>query len=214
MKQSNNYSPVLGQGNFKYKKIDLSVDGEIEQNESKDWYTYLENLPYINKNIVHYGGYLEKRFFYSNKELFGEGQTRREYHLGIDLWLPEHTKIHAPSDCLVHSVAYNKSDLDYGFTVILKHNIRNQIFYTLYGHLSSWNINKLKANMKLSQGEKFCEIGGHKENGGWPPHLHLQKIYDLEGNYGDYPGVCTAQKLPFYRNNCPTPSSLVSNTLS
>lgn len=201
--------PVLGNGDFVYKKIDLSINGDLGKSNSENWYQYLEELPTTDPTIIHYGGYLEKRFFYSNEELFGKGATRRDIHLGIDLWAQENTMVYAPLEGVVHSIHYNEASLDYGHTVILKHKVGNQKFYSLYGHLSSWHCSMLKSNMKIAKGDSFCKIGGHAENGGWPPHLHLQLINNLGDYAGDYPGVSSALKIDFFRNNCPDPSPLI-----
>jgi len=205
---------VLGQKSQTYKRIDLSIDGaianELHQTEKKfDWYAYLHDLPETEPSFIYHGGYLEKRFFYSNEQLFGKGKERRNIHLGVDLWVSVDTPIFAPFDGIVQSIHYNDSELDYGHTIILKHEIGDQIFYSLYGHLSSSHVHKLKANDHLEKGQEFCSIGAHAENGGWPPHLHLQLIQDLEDHIGDYPGVCSLSKLEFYKKNCPDPSHLI-----
>ena len=46
-------------------------------------------------------------------------------------------------------------------------------------------------------------------NGDYPPHLHFQIINDLQGNFGDYLGVCSANELDFYKENCPDPNLIL-----
>jgi len=46
-------------------------------------------------------------------------------------------------------------------------------------------------------------------NGDYAPHLHFQIIIDMEEKTGDYPGVCSENKLEFYKNNCPNPNLLL-----
>ena len=69
-------------------------------------------------------------------------------HLGVDLFLPEHSPIFAPYDGVLHSFAVNGAPLDYGTAVILRHEA-DQVppkccpvaangggLFSLYGHLS------------------------------------------------------------------------------
>jgi len=209
MKIPNNHFPILGHQSKTYRAIDLSVQGEIALQQKENWYEYLANLPSDFPTIIHHGGYLEHRFFYSNEALFGSGPDRRAFHLGLDLWIPAGTDIYTPFAASVQSVKYNPAALDYGNTIILRHEIEDFVFYSLYGHLSASHVGKLKANDLLKKGEKFCTIGAHAENGGWPPHLHLQLMLDLQDHEGDYPGVSSAAKLDYYKRNCPDPTPLI-----
>jgi len=204
----NNY-PVLGHHSKEYKHLDLSINGEVGKTKKETWYEYLTDLPKEEAAVVYYGGYHERRFFYTNEDLFGSGSNKRDIHLGVDLWVLKDTEIYAPFDATIESIRYNAEHLDYGHTIILKHTQEGKFFYSLYGHLSSWHIDKLKANDHVSKGEVFCKIGGQQENGGWPPHLHLQLILDLGNIQGDYPGVCSKDQQEFYRQNCPDPSPLI-----
>jgi len=54
-------------------------------------------------------------------------------------------------------------------------------------------------------------VGGPHVNGGWPPHLHLQLVTELQlgGWQGDYPGVCARGDWPAYRRLCPDPNLLL-----
>jgi hypothetical protein len=57
----------------------------------------------------------------------------------------------------------------------------------------------------IVRGEVFAYLGTAEENVNWPPHLHFQLIYDLQGRSGDYPGVCFREELSFQKKNCPDP---------
>lgn len=209
MQNDQEYFPVLGPCNLEYKKLDLSIRSELAKTNVHSWHSYLTDLPLIEKSIIYYGGYLEKRFFYTNEKLFGSGKDKREYHLGIDLWVQTETPIHAPLNSIVHSIGNNQNNLDYGHTIILKHPSNTNFNYSLYGHLSSWHLSQLKVNKEIKKGEIFCKVGNQEENGGWPPHLHLQVMKHLNGNIGDYPGVSSAAMLEYYKVNCPNPISLI-----
>ena len=85
------------------------------------------------------GKYSEVRSIYSAEQFYHdslEGDEKRTIHLGIDIFAKAGTCIYAPFDGVVHHLNDNRSHLDYGPTVILKHQPSDgPLFYTLYGHL-------------------------------------------------------------------------------
>lgn len=200
--------PLLGKNKKEYSLLDLSISGDIYKNNRENWRDELGKLA-ESESVVFYGGYLEKRFFYSNNELFGKGDQKRDIHIGVDLWAKEGTKIYCPFNATVHSMANNNTNLDYGYTVILQHQLDGFTFYSLYGHLSDDHLLSLKVNDSLPSGSSFCQIGDQNQNGNWPPHLHFQLIIDIGNHFGDYPGVCNSNDLEFYNNNCPDGSSFI-----
>ena len=153
------------------------------------------------------GGYLERRNLYGLSDHFGSGE-RRDIHLGIDIWAPAGHPIYVPQDGIVHSFAYNDQHLDYGYTIILKHESRDGIYHTLYGHLSSEYLDQWQVGQEVNMGTKFASLGARTENGGWPPHLHFQVIRDMGEWRGDYPGVCAQSDLEHYKENCPDPRGM------
>ncbi len=186
--------------------IDLSADNMQALNIRKDGELndYIYSVLTANKRIFAFGGYHEKRGFYQS-DLFSNPNEQRDIHLGIDIWCEAHTPIYAPQSGLIHSFAYNDKELDYGYTLILQHNFGGHKIHSLYGHLSSSHINQWQIGMTIKEGELIGHIGPKYENGGWAPHLHLQLIFDMEGMLGDYPGVCSLDKLKHYSINCPNP---------
>ena len=106
--------------------------------------------------------------------------------------------------------SYNNTNYgDYGPTLILKHKIEDELFYTLYGHLSLASIERIKVGVEVKQGEQIATLGTTEVNGDYPPHLHFQIIKDIQDYKGDYPGVCNQMDLEFYRGNCPDPNLLL-----
>ena len=85
----------------------------------------------------------------------------------------------------------------------------NHIFYTLYGHLSVDSLDGLFVNKEFKAGDTIGRLGTPDINVNYAPHLHFQIIKDLEGNHGDYPGVCAKEQLYFYQENCPDPNILL-----
>lgn len=207
--------PVLGNGYIPtdYLSVDLSVNnGNIRGLDVVEGLDHFikSKLAESSKKIA-IGGYLEERDFYWSSPLFKSEAEKRTMHLGIDLWTAPMHPIYAPLQGTIQSVKYNSLALDYGYTVLLKHSIAGFTFYTLYGHLSDKDLGNLEVGKNIERGQLFAYIGHPETNGGWAPHLHLQLILDLEGNEGDYPGVCTKAMLKHYSQNCPNPELLVKN---
>lgn len=159
------------------------------------------------------GRYDEPRLLYTST-LFGSSKNpveeRRTVHLGIDLFVSAGSKVHAPLDGIIHTIADNQAPLDYGPVVILKHaRDDNEEFFTLYGHLSREAIQKLSLGQRVAKGETFATIGTIHENGGWPPHLHFQIIADLLQRDKDFPGVAAASEREIWKSICPDPNLLL-----
>lgn len=166
------------------------------------------------------GGYDELRILYAQSELFSppsffkDGKTvvpePRNVHLGIDIWGDEGTEVYAPIGGMIHSFAYNNNLQDYGATIILLHQLESHAFYTMYGHLSVKDIERLKEGSYISRGQLIGHFGNADENGNWPPHLHFQIIKDMRVYKGDYPGVCKISERNHYLENCPDPDVILN----
>jgi murein DD-endopeptidase MepM/ murein hydrolase activator NlpD len=159
------------------------------------------------------GGYGEHRGIYAASALFGGprhgGDEPRVIHLGVDVWTDAGTPVCAPLDAVVHSFADNHRHGDYGATVILAHETGGDTFYSLYGHLARRTLAGLREGRPVARGEVFASLGEPHENGGWPPHLHLQRIRDLGGHRGDYPGVARRSEREAWLLACPDPTGLL-----
>jgi murein DD-endopeptidase MepM/ murein hydrolase activator NlpD len=156
------------------------------------------------------GGYLEDRKLYQRSAIFDNEHDSRTIHLGIDLWIEAGTKVYTPYDGEVFSVKINAGVGDYGPTIILKHQLEGEVFYSLYGHLSLDSIQNLNIGDSFSTGDELCAIGNYPENGHWAPHLHFQLMTNMEDfNDGDYPAVCTKADLEKFREWCPDPSIML-----
>ena len=198
-----------------YVAIDLSFKNialeQIDVSSSKALEIYIDTYLQKNNAKVAFGGYLEKRNIYSRSSYFKQlnDENERNIHLGIDLWSKRDTKVLAVLDGEVHSFQNNTNFGDYGPTIILKHSMNNVEFYSLYGHLSLASIENLKVGKKVLQGEVIGSFGDSAVNGDYAPHLHFQLIKNIQGKFGDYPGVSSKKKLEFYSNNCPNPNLLI-----
>ena len=163
------------------------------------------------------GGYGELRTLYSMSRLFDEnsgglpattGEPRR-FHLGVDIWGAQGTPVYVPLAGVVHGFAFNDHFGDYGATIILRHQINQIAFFTLYGHLSLADIGPLHEGQEVAQGSVFAHFGSPEENGHWPPHLHFQLVHQLGDQKGDYPGVCKYSEKEIYLDNCPDPDLIL-----
>lgn len=155
------------------------------------------------------GGYAEDRVVYKVFNQFTNQQQPRTIHLGIDVWGEVNTPIYAPLGGMVHSVAFNNNNGDYGATIVLQHQLETLQFHTLYGHLSLQSIANVTEGQYINRGNSIGYFGNTQENGGWPPHLHFQIIEDMELKEGDYPGVCAKNEQEKYLNNCPNPDLIL-----
>lgn len=200
----------------KLVKMDFSVDNA---SLNPAVFSHIDNFSnYVNSqlsaNNARYGigGYGEHRAVYSSSKVFDaeqEGGEPRRFHLGLDIWGPAGTPVSAPLGGMVHSLAFNNREGDYGATIILLHQMEAIPFYSLYGHLSLADLVLLEGTY-INRGQVFAHFGGPSENGHWPPHLHLQLIIDIAMRKGDYPGVCRFSEREKYLSNCPDPDLLAN----
>jgi murein DD-endopeptidase MepM/ murein hydrolase activator NlpD len=152
------------------------------------------------------GGYLEHRTIYAVSAHFDTEDEPRRLHLGVDIWGPAGTPIYSPFDGKVHSFQDNDNLGDYGPCIILEHELDGLTLYSLYGHLSRQSLPALTVGMPVKKDQQIATLGNHAENGHWPPHLHFQLMFDMEGKFGDYPGVCKYSEMEKYRINVPDPA--------
>lgn len=138
-----------------------------------------------------FGLYAEKRSVYTAAQFAdAASDERRTRHLGIDIFAPAGTAIHASLDGTVESVTYNADPLDYGHTLILRHTTAaGRPFFTLYGHLGGSLPSLCRPGQTITAGDLIAHLGDWHENGGWAPHLHIQVITSLLTQQGNFFGV-------------------------
>ncbi len=155
------------------------------------------------------GGYFENRMLYARSAHFNTLDEPRRLHLGVDIWGKAGTPVYAPFTGKIHSYADNNHFGDYGPTIILEHNFYGLTFFALYGHLNREALQDLSPGKIIQKNEEIAKFGTAEENGNWPPHLHYQLIFDMEGNVGDYPGVCKNSEKGKYLQNIPDPNLIL-----
>jgi murein DD-endopeptidase MepM/ murein hydrolase activator NlpD len=188
----------LGPNNQELQSIDLKDTSAFE--------SYL--FEQVLRGQVGIGGFFENRSIYRRSAHFG-GAEARSLHLGLDIWAPAGTMVHAPLKAIVHSLADNQGFGNYGPTLILEHRQAPLTFYSLYGHMSSSIFGKWEKGNHVVEGETLGEIGNYPENGDWPPHLHWQVMTDMLGKEGDFPGVAEPTKAAYYQQLCINPRLLL-----
>lgn len=134
----------------------------------------------------------------------------------MDLFAPPGAPVHAPLDGVVHALADNRAEQDYGPVVILAHKLPDNLagfdggaFFTLYGHLSRESIAGLTPGQSVAAGAPFARLGASGENGGWPPHLHFQIVADLLELGTDFPGVAPASQREVWKALSPDPNLML-----
>ena len=164
------------------------------------------------------GRYDEARLLYASEAFKTEGETGPEWrtlHLGLDLFEKAGTPVYAPLDGTVCSAQVRPDPLDYGGCVMLAHTVPDVsdeggdlTFYSLYGHLKPDSVAKLEIGQSISKGEVIAELGDVFENGGWPPHLHLQLITDDLGLQDGFPGVALPSQRDTWLSLSPDANAL------
>lgn len=200
-----------------YIPLDLSITNkelmESKPENATEFEIFISNYLQNNNAEVAFGGYIEGRTLYKRSTIFkNESIAERNIHIGLDLWTKVDTAVLAALDGKVHSFKNNIGLGDYGPTIILEHEVENEKFYTLYGHLSLESIKNLSVGKQFKKGEKIATLGSAAVNGDYAPHLHFQIIQNIEDYWGDYPGVCNSNDLNFYIENCPDPNLLLKIT--
>tara|TARA_B100000609_G_C17187361_1_gene420497 strand:+ start:352 stop:972 length:621 start_codon:yes stop_codon:yes gene_type:complete len=143
------------------------------------------------------GRYDEHRPGMYTTELFG---GERDLHVGLDIGAPVDTEVFAFGDGVVYSKGINPEAGSYGPTIITQHHLTLPVtvgsseltpprtFWVLHGHLSTTSLEMVEVGQSISKGQVIATIGNEQENGGWPPHIHVQ-ISVVRPEVNDLPGV-------------------------
>jgi murein DD-endopeptidase MepM/ murein hydrolase activator NlpD len=167
------------------------------------WFT-AQDVPYG------LGLYGENRTIYASDQFADKAShERRTVHLGIDVFAPAGTPVHAPFAGKVRHLTYNADPLDYGHTLILEHD-GPVPFYTLYGHLGGSLPKLLHLGDRVSPGQTIAHLGDWPENGGWAAHLHFQIMTSLlDQTEGNFYGVGHAGIWDVWSQICPDPNLIL-----
>src|SRR5665213_1776279 len=175
-----------------------------------DEFSHWVNETLLTNNCTYgIGGYMEHRTIYARSALFDTLSEPRRLHLGVDIWAKPGTPVYSPLEGTIHSFKDNNNFGDYGPTIILEHDPGDLKLYSLYGHLSRQSLEGLEIGQPVHLNQKIATLGAVDENGRWPPHLHFQLMFDMEGLSGDYPGVGRFSQKNQYLKNIPDPQLIL-----
>lgn len=207
------FFPVMGEALTAENTMKLDFSDEntdllkLNLGDTASFDTYVFDRIKRNGKKYGIGGYLENRAIYRRSEVFRSDESEfRNIHLGIDIWTEAGAPVYAPLAGKVHSFQDNAGFGNYGPTIILEHEVEGKLLFSLYGHLFLSDLDGLEVGQEVKAGDLLCHVGPFPENGDWPPHLHFQLMWDLQGNVGDFPGVAAKKNLEFYKSNCPNPN--------
>jgi 4-aminobutyrate aminotransferase-like enzyme/Ser/Thr protein kinase RdoA (MazF antagonist) len=216
-KHTGQFAPILGRTLESYHVLDLTPSSSLYSGDPRHHdNTALSEA--INSEMskhdidVAIGRYDEPRLLYTSS-MFAKTNAltsdRRTVHIGLDLFAKAGTPIHAPLEGIVESFANNTDSLDYGPVIVLRHELENVVFYTLYGHLSLESLTHKQKGQKIAKGETFATLGVAPINGDWPPHLHFQILVDDLGLSTNFPGVAFPNEREIFKALCPDPNLIL-----
>jgi hypothetical protein len=133
------------------------------------------------------GRYNEDRGIYT-QPLFTAGPAPRTVHMGVDLGGPAGEPIWAPTPGRVLHAGYNAAAGDYGHVLVLEHRLGDRPIWALYGHLSARSLELSPPGREVEAGALLGWLGRPEENGGWPPHVHVQLCWERPATH-DLPGA-------------------------
>ena len=199
--------------------LDLSISskwiGQQSESDDLDYSQYkISKLQDQESDRIIAGGYLEPRPIYTTPaydKMGNNGTESRSIHLGIDLWLPAQTPVHALFDGVVVTAVNDVGDKEYGGLIIIKHLIDDLEFFTLYGHLSIASIECKETGQGIEKGDCIGYLGHYPENGNWPTHLHFQIMLAKLDYVEDFPGVAYPEEINVWRSICPDPNLIFAN---
>ncbi len=113
--------------------------------------------------------------------------TRRDHHLGYDLFAPALTPLYMPMPGTVVQAGIIDERLDYGGFLVTRHEIEPGV----------------------PEHAELARMGDFEENGWWLPHLHLQLTTLEFSDFRKMPGVGEAACRSLWAEIFPDPSRLV-----
>lgn len=180
---------------FKYqRRFVIPADGsdptvpDISAENFDSWFNAKRKRTGARYGIGRYG---EDRSVYQSAAFASPASPeRRTVHMGLDVFVDADEPLYAPIAGTVHTVHNNAFHLDYGPTLILRHETDEGIpFYSLYGHLSPSIFDLHKVGDEIEPGQLIGHIGDWDVNGGWSPHLHFQIMTDMFEHTENFYGV-------------------------
>lgn len=152
------------------------------------------------------GRYDELRPGMYQTELFAGGRC---LHVGLDLGGPVGTPVHAPLAGRILHRGYNAADGDYGHVLVTEHDLPDgRVLFILFGHLSAASVAQWQPADAVARGAVLGWLGDAHENGGWPPHVHVQLAWERPETH-DMPGTVHPHEREAALGRYPDPCELL-----
>jgi murein DD-endopeptidase MepM/ murein hydrolase activator NlpD len=152
------------------------------------------------------GRYDEVRAIYT-QALFGGDRC---VHMGVDLGAPAGVAVHAFDEGRVVHAGTNPADGDYGPTLVTEHSFGRRPLYVLLGHLSRRSLERSPPGRVFRAGDVLGWIGETSENGGWPPHVHVQLSWERPATH-DLQGAVTLADRAAAKERYPDPALILGH---
>ena len=141
-----------------------------------------------------YEALIQKGMLLGYKELRVYNGQAYGYHWGIDILSPAGTPVYAADNgkiirvCCISDLTEEFGGETFGNYIVAENQHHAMPIYTLYGHLAHLG-KSIVRGQRIAKGQQLGVMGNEftVENGGWPPHLHLQIALSPDGlwAYGD-----------------------------
>ncbi len=180
---------------------------KINISDQQNFQKILEKELKINQKEWGIGGYLERRDSLL-RDCPQMVESKRFFHLGIDITAPKNSRLYAPLAAEVIISDYERGHGNFGGRVLLKHTHESETFYSLYGHLNPDSLKK--PGSYIEQGQEFARLGDFENNGNWFYHTHLQILTEKGYQQGFIDkGYCSENMLAEIADFCPNPIFLL-----
>jgi len=123
--------------------------------------------------------------------------------LGLDIFAPAGSEIHAPMRGIVMDIGQGHD----GLSVILRHDTPKGEFFTHWNHLAMGQ-KELEIGTQIEAGEAFALIADAQQNGGWLPHIFLQMSFIAFEKQAWYCAT-SPEEQPFFQALFPNPAVLL-----
>lgn len=157
------------------------------------------------------GRYLEARPFADRWAPTMEGNQGPEWpslHLGLDLFLPPGSVVHAPLEGIVHRWIEDAGG-ETG-TLVLRHQFaKNAGFYSLYRNLVNPPQQRLPPAAAVQPGDPLGSVGKADDQAALRPHLHFQLVAEGCLAPEGVPPTCRPSEAEFWSEVCPDPNLIL-----
>lgn len=127
-------------------------------------------------------------------------------HLGVDVFVPAATTVHAPLAGEVHAVAVQAGEA----CVVLHHAPAGAPdFFTLYRHLAADSVAALTKGQQVACGQAIGTVAASAQNGSQPAHIHFQVVLDLLDRGADFPSRVPVAERAVWTALSPDPNLIL-----